>query len=49
MNLKSAFLNAEYEEEVYVKQPDGYVKKGKQRAVIKVNRALYILKKALQA
>ena len=49
MDLKSAFLNGELEEEVYVIQPNGYVKKGKEHLVIKLNKALYRLKQAPRA
>ena len=46
MDVKSAFLNGELEDEVYVKQPDGYVKKGRGHRVMRLNKALYVLKQA---
>uniref|UniRef100_A0A2N9IVF1 Uncharacterized protein n=1 Tax=Fagus sylvatica TaxID=28930 RepID=A0A2N9IVF1_FAGSY len=41
LDVKSAFLNGDLEEEVYVEQPKGYVKKGKEDQVYRLRKALY--------
>lgn len=47
--FKSTFLNGELEEEVYVAQPPGFVKKGQEGKVLKLKKALYDLRQAPQA
>ena len=49
MDIKSAFLNGNLEEEVYMEQPEGFSVIGKPVYVCKLKKALYGLKQALRA
>ena len=49
MDVKSGFLNGELEEDVYVQQPAGFTAKGKEHLVLRLDKALYCLKKAPRA
>lgn len=49
LDVKTAFLNGEIKEDVYVAQPEGYVQKGKEHMVYKLVKALYGLKQAPRA
>ena len=44
MDVKSAFLNGNLEEEVYIEQPNGFLLKEDSNAVCKLKKALYGLK-----
>ncbi|TYK21566.1 Retrovirus-related Pol polyprotein from transposon TNT 1-94 [Cucumis melo var. makuwa] len=48
-DVKSVFLNGELQEEVYVEQPKGFVKKDNEEKVYKLTKALYGLKQAPRA
>ena len=45
--MKSAFLNGEIKEEIYVIQMEGLVNKGNEEYVSKLKKAFYKLKQAL--
>jgi hypothetical protein len=49
MDVKSAFLNGELEETVYVSQPPGFVADGHEHKVYKLHKALYSLRQAPRA
>ena len=49
LDVKSAFLHGELEEEVYIDQPPGYVKQGYENQVYRLKKAPYGLKQALRA
>ena len=46
MDVKTAFLNGEVEEDVYIEKPMGFVIHGKESYVYKLKKALYGLKQA---
>ena len=41
VDVISAFLNGELEDKVYMKKPEGFAVKGKERLVCKLNKSLY--------
>jgi hypothetical protein len=49
LDVKSAFLNGDLLEEVYVQQPPGYVKAGDEDKVLRLRKALYGLRQAPRA
>ncbi|GKV19874.1 hypothetical protein SLEP1_g30074 [Rubroshorea leprosula] len=49
LDMKSTFLNGKLKEEIYVEQPDGYVKKGAKHKVYLLKKALYGLRQAPRA
>ena len=49
LDVKSAFLNGDLAEEVYVEQPPGHAIRGKERKVYRLHKALYGLRQAPRA
>jgi len=47
MNVKTAFLNGDFEEEIYMNQPEGFIAKGQENKVCKFVKSLYGLNKHL--
>ena len=46
MDVKTTFLHGYLEEEIYMKQPKGFIVKGKNELVCKLKKSLYGLKKS---
>jgi transposase InsO family protein len=46
MDVKSAYLNGDLEEDIYMTQPEGYQVAGKEQLVCKLSKSLYGLKQA---
>ena len=49
MDVKSAFLNGELDEEIYMEQPQGFVTTGSEHLVCRLRKAIYGLKQASRA
>lgn len=46
MDVKTAFLNGELTEDVFMKQPEGFIKPGKENLVCRLKRSIYGLKQS---
>ena len=46
INIKTAFLHSELEEEIYMEQPEGYIEKGNEHKVCLLLRLIYGLKQS---
>ena len=44
MDVKTTFLHGDLDEEIYMKQPEGFIVKGKKELVCKLKKLLYSLK-----
>ena len=44
MDVKTTFLNGEFDEEIYIDQPNGFILKGEELKVCKLLKSLYGLK-----
>ena len=49
LDVKTAFLNGEIMEDIYITQPEGFKVKGKEDHILKFQKALYGLKQAPRA
>lgn len=48
MDMKTAFLHGDLEEDIYMEQPEGFKVEGKENYVCKLKKSLYGLKQALR-
>ena len=48
-NVKTAFLNGRLEETIYMVQPVGFIAKGQEKKVCKLQKSIYGLKQALRS
>ena len=46
MDVKTAFLNGNLEEEIHMQQPKGFIARGQEEMVCKLQRSIYGLKQA---
>ena len=46
LDVKSAFLNGELAETFFVRQPPGFAVKGAEHRVLRLGKALYVLRQA---
>ena len=46
IDVKTTFLNGELDEEIYMEQPIGFIVKGQERKVCKLQRSIYGLKQS---
>jgi len=46
LDVKTTFIHRELEEEIYMKQPEGFVVSGKEQLVCRLKKSLYGLKQA---
>ena len=46
MDVKTAFLNGNLKEEIYIMQPEGFIAKNQEHMVYKMTRSIYGLKQA---
>ena len=46
MDVKTTFLHGDLDEKIYMRQPDGFVVKGKEELVCRLKRSLYGLKQS---
>ena len=49
MDVKTAFLNGSLDESIFMRQPDGFIEKGKEHMLCKLKRSIYGLKQASRA
>lgn len=49
LDIKTAFLNGDFSEEIYMEQPNGFQEKGKKNLMCKLKKNIYGLKQAARA